>query len=114
MDNNTFMQLLGQEREKDKIKILSVDEIEEAGQKKEAEKAQKYSDALTSANERFTSDEEEGYDGEKISLPGLKDPRGLAKNLNEIDKSRQAEDEGISRAHELMNSISGKLLDIID
>lgn len=107
MDNVSFMEMVKVERQKEGVKIMTVDQLQEEIEKKKEEKAAKYSDALTSADEKFTtgSSEESDLEGKKIDKLDMNDPNFL-KNLDEAQKKADKDLEEASETEKLLKGIS--------
>jgi hypothetical protein len=86
---------------------MPMDEYMEKTKKSEKD-AQNYSDAMTSANEKFTTDEGEESDieEEKLAKADL-EGRPLGKEIPDIERKSQEEEE--STTQKLMNAITGIL-----
>ncbi len=111
MDNIDFEMSLKAQREMEALKVMKLSDVAEADKKKlpkTAEVAGRYSDALTSADEKFTTASEEEEDLGKEELKKLEeDPKKLQELLNQKpDKDAEAAEE--SATAKILESVTSK------
>jgi hypothetical protein len=104
------MEIINIEREREGVKIMTVEQLQEEVEKEKAEKASKYSDALTSADEKFTtaSSEESDLEGKNIEKLDITDPNFFKEALNTQKSSAGDKDlEEASETERLLKGITG-------